>query len=78
MYLKEYKTLSHEYLISFLKGFYKEFSEYELNFIDKLRILRNKISYEGFLVESDYYINKKKDIKNIIEKLKTTVNNELR
>jgi len=77
MYLDGYKTLSHEYLISFLSKFYKNFSEYEINLIDKLRITRNKIAYEGFLVEPDYYINKKKDIIDIIEKLKNTINNKL-
>ncbi|MEK6835965.1 MAG: hypothetical protein AABX55_02995 [Nanoarchaeota archaeon] len=47
MYLNGYKTLSHEYLISFLREFYKEFFEYEINLIDKLRILRNRIAYGG-------------------------------
>ena len=78
MYLNGYKTLSHEYLISFLSKFYKDFSEYEIDLIDKLRITRNKISYEGFLVESDYYLNKRKDIKSIIEKLKQIVINKLK
>ncbi|MEK6907411.1 MAG: hypothetical protein AABW45_02690 [Nanoarchaeota archaeon] len=78
MYLNGYKTLSHEYLISFLNRFYKNFSEYEINLIDKLRITRNKIAYEGFLVESDYYSNKKRDIKSVIEKLKKVINNELK
>ena len=78
MYLNGYKTLSREYLISFLSKFYKDFSEYEIDLIDKLRITRNKISYEGFLVESDYYLNKRKDIKSIIEKLKQIVINKLK
>ena len=78
MYLNGYKTLSHEYLISFLSKFYKDFSEYEIDLIDKLRITRNKISYEGFLVESDYYLNKRKDIKSIIEKLKKIMIDELK
>ncbi|MEK6862932.1 MAG: hypothetical protein AABW57_02090 [Nanoarchaeota archaeon] len=78
MYLNGYKSLSHEYLISFLSKFYKDFSEYEINLIDKLRITRNKIAYEGFLVEPDSYTNKKQDIKNIIEKLKDIINNKLK
>jgi|SRR3989344_6258972 len=77
-YLNGYKTLSHEYLISFLNKFYKDFSEYEINLIDNLRVTRNKIAYEGFLVESEYYLNKKQDIKKVIEKLKETINNELK
>jgi ribonuclease HII len=56
MYLDGYKTLSHEYLISFLSKFYKDFSEYEINLIDKLRITRNKIAYEGYLRR---YLNNK-------------------
>ena len=78
MYLDGYKTLSHEYLISFLSKFYKDFSEYEINLIDKLRITRNKIAYEGFLIEKDYYINKKDDIKRVIEKLKKVLRSKLK
>ena len=78
MYLDGYKTLSHEYLISFLSKFYKDFSEYEINLIDKLRITRNKIAYEGFLIEKDYYINKKNDIKRVIEKLKKVLMSKLK
>ena len=78
MYLDGYKTLSHEYLISFLSKFYKDFSEYEINLIDKLRITRNKIAYEGFLIEKDYYINKKDDIKGVIEKLKKVLMSKLK
>ena len=78
MYLDGYKTLSHEYLISFLSKLYKDFSEYEINLIDKLRITRNKIAYEGFLIEKDYYINKKNDIKRVIEKLKKVLMSKLK
>ena len=78
MHLDGYKTLSHEYLISFLSKFYKDFSEYEINLIDKLRITRNKIAYEGFLIEKDYYINKKDDIKRVIEKLKKVLRSKLK
>lgn len=77
-YLDGYKTLSHEYLISFLSKFYKDFSDYEISLIDKLRITRNKIAYEGFLIEKDYYSNKKEDIKSIIKKLKQILINKLK
>lgn len=72
-----YKTLSHKILIKYLEENYKEFSEFEISFIDKLRVIRNKISYDGFFVESDYLKRNETRIKSIIKKLKEITNKRL-
>ena len=44
MLIDGFKTTYHEALVIYLNKFYKEFDEYETNFIDELRKLRNKIN----------------------------------
>jgi len=46
MSLKGYKPYSHEAIISFLKEFYN-FKEFDINFLNQYRILRNKSIYGG-------------------------------
>ncbi len=46
MSLRGYKPYSHEAIISFLKEFYN-FEEFDLNFFNQYRILRNKSIYGG-------------------------------
>lgn len=68
--LDGYKTLSHKDLIDYIKEEYsKEFSEYEVFLLDELRILRNRISYDGFFVEFSYLKRKEPEIVKIIKKL---------
>lgn len=79
--LDGYKTTgegSHKKLIEYLQQNYKEFTEYEISFIDDLRIIRNKISYDGFFVKEDYLERKSKDILAIAEKLKIITNKKIR
>ena len=45
------KTLSHKDLIDYLKENYKEITSHELSLLDELRVLRNRIAYEGFFIE---------------------------
>ena len=68
-----YKTLSHKNLISYLKIKYKEINSYESELIDKLRIFRNRISYEGFEIQDDYLKINEKSYMQIIKKLKVLV-----
>ncbi|PIU88625.1 hypothetical protein COS64_03250 [archaeon CG06_land_8_20_14_3_00_37_11] len=62
------KTLSHKKLIEQTKEF-KEINEKEYYLMDELRIIRNKINYDGFFVEYDYLERKERDIKTVIKKL---------
>ena len=77
MAIDGYKTLSHEILVGYLKHFYKEFSDYEINFIDELRKLRNNINYRGFFVDEDYLKRNKTIIVNITLKLKNILKGKL-
>ena len=71
-----YKTLSHKDLIDYLKD-YKEFNNFELAILDDLRVLRNRIAYDGFFVESSYLKRNEENIKKIIDKLKGLLNKKL-
>lgn len=73
-----YKTLSHKTLIKYLEKHYKEFTEYEISFMDKLRVIRNKISYDGFFVEPDYLERNEATIKIIMQKLKEIINKKIK
>ena len=65
---KGLKTLSHKMLIEQSKDF-NGINTDEYYLIDELRIIRNKINYDGFFVEYDYLERKEKSIKSIINKL---------
>ena len=64
---------AHKRLIEYLKLNYKQFGGSEISFIDDLRVLRNKIAYDGFFVEKDYLDRKLEDINKIINKLKIII-----
>ncbi|MFH0929503.1 MAG: hypothetical protein V1818_04095 [Candidatus Aenigmatarchaeota archaeon] len=76
MAIRGYKTLSHEILVGYLK-YYKEFSEFEVRFIDQTRILRNNITYKGFFVKKEYWKRNKATILSIVSKLVKVLEKEL-
>ena len=45
-----YKTLSHKDLVDYIKEKYTKFTKYEISVLDDLRVLRNRIAYEGFFI----------------------------
>ncbi|MEK6819609.1 MAG: hypothetical protein AABY03_00215 [Nanoarchaeota archaeon] len=67
--LDGYKTLSHKDLIDYLKK-YSEFELHELSVLDDLRILRNRITYEGFFIDVSYLDRNERLFKGIVKKLK--------
>jgi hypothetical protein len=73
-----YKTLSHKDLIDYIKEKCKEFSQYEISVLDNLRILRNRITYEGFSVEYSYLERNEELFKSVIQKLKENVRKRVR
>ena len=75
--LDGYKTLSHKDLIDYLKEEYAEFSTNEISILHKVRVLRNRIAYEGFLVESNYLYRNEDIFKSAIEKLKKLIKNKV-
>ena len=70
---KTYGEGAHKKLIEYLQTNCKEFNEYEILLIDDLRIIRNKIAYDGFFVNKDYIERKMEDIQKIIGKLKEII-----
>ena len=77
MSIDGYKTLSHEVLIGYIKEFYNEFSEYEIQFMGQLRRIRNKIVYKGFFVQKDYIDRNEKQLKEIIKILRKIIEQKL-
>jgi len=78
--LNGYKTYgegAHKKLIEYIRINYKQLSDYEVSLIDDLRIIRNKIAYDGFFVEKDFIERKTKDILAIISKLKAIIQKEI-
>ncbi len=76
LFLEGYKTLSHKNLINYLKR-YPEFGSNELSILDDLRILRNRITYEGFFVDISYLDRNEQLFKEIIKKLKNFVDKRI-
>ncbi len=78
--LDGYKTAgegAHKRQIEYLESNYKELSKAEVLLIDDLRIIRNKIAYDGFFVEESYVDRKLADIQKVIGKLKGIINEKL-
>ncbi len=73
-----YKTFSHKDLIDYLKERYQEFSMHEISILDDLRILRDRVAYEGFFVEPSYLNRNEAIFKQLIQKLKTLVVKKLK
>lgn len=74
--LDGYKAIgerAHKKQIEYLEKNYTEFSKSYLILIDDLRIIRNKVAYDGFFVKESYVDRKLGDISKIIDKLKGIV-----
>ncbi len=78
--LDGYKTAgegAHKRMIEYLEAGYKEFHGNEISLIDDLRIVRNKIAYDGFFVRADYVERNLAGIREIIRKLKKIISRKL-
>ncbi|MBW3019643.1 hypothetical protein KY329_05695 [Candidatus Woesearchaeota archaeon] len=71
---KTYGDGAHKTAIDYIA---KYLTTEEILFIHHLRILRNRIAYEGFFVTEDFLKRKKKFICKIVNKLRKTVNDKL-
>ncbi len=67
---------AHKNLIDYIKSKY-DLEGHEISLLDELRIIRNKIAYDGFFVTGDYVERKEETIKDIILKLELIVNMKL-
>lgn len=69
------KSDNHECLISYFKNKYKNY-DYEINLIYQLKIIRNRISYDGFFIEKDYLNKNKLEFEHIIDILIKLIKDE--
>ncbi len=60
---------AHKKSIQYIEQNYNEFTKYEIVMLDDLRILRNKVAYDGFFIKKEYIQERIKEILNIINKL---------
>ncbi len=72
-----YKTLSHRDLIEYIKSKCSGFSSHEISLLHDLRVLRNRIAYEGFLIEPSYLERNESFFKEMIQKLRDVVSKKL-
>lgn len=78
--LDGFKTVgegAHKKLIEYLDENYEQFTGYEISLLNDMRVIRNKISYNGFFIADNYLERKLKDILIIISKLKEIINRKL-
>ena len=64
---------AHQELIDYVSKKYK-LTEQTRRFLQQLRDLRNRISYEGFMVKKDFIKSNKEKIEEIIENLLSKLN----
>jgi hypothetical protein len=74
-----YKTLSPKDLIDYLNENYsEEIDASNLSVLDSLRILRNRIAYEGFFIEQSYLNRNQDNFNRIVQKLKHLIGKKLK
>ncbi len=56
---------------------YGEFKGHEISLLDDLRVIRNKIAYNGFFVTDDYLDRRRQDILILIDKLRIIIYKKL-
>ena len=78
LFIDGYKTLSHKDLVDYLKEKYTQFSAHEISNLNDLRMLRNRITYEGYFIEPSYLKRNEQLIKLIVSKLKIIAEEKLK
>jgi hypothetical protein len=73
-----YKTLNDKDLIEYIKEKHKEFNPSEITFLEDLRVLKDRISYEGFFVEPSYLERNEEYFRNMIKKLRGIINQSIK
>ena len=77
MYFEGYKTLSHIYLIHFLSKRY-DFEYGEVQILNNMRKFRHGTVYYGRKESGNFYINHKREINKIVNKLINFVKKKLK
>lgn len=73
MLIEGYKVLNHKDLIEYSAENYRILTKNEISSIDTLRILRNRISYEGYNTDPSYLTRNETRFKGIITKLRAKI-----
>jgi len=77
LFIDGYKTLSHKDLIEYLKERYAAFGTHEIVLLDELRVLRNRVTYEGFSIVPSYLNRNEQVFKAVARKLKELLERKL-
>jgi len=73
-----YKTVSHKDLIEYVSVHHNDiFTGHELTFLNDLRMLRNRIVYEGYNAPCSYLDRNEALFKQIISKCKNVLKNKI-
>lgn len=70
------KSDNHECLISYFKSKYSKY-EYEVSVMYELKIIRNRIAYDGFFVGKEYISKNKLEFEHIAQLLKSLIEKDL-
>lgn len=76
--LKSYGDRAHKRQIEYIRDHYDEISAHDISIIDDLRVVRNRIAYDGFFVEESYIRPKISNLKKIISKLNTIISEKIK
>lgn len=75
--LDGYKSLSHKDLLTYLSEKRSDLSQHEQTLLDDMRILRNRILYDGLTLEPAYLKRNEGQYQQIVRKLKGLVRKRL-
>lgn len=79
LFIDGYRTLSHKDLLEYLESKFKnEFSKSDIELLNRLRVLRNKIVYYGESIEPSYIKRNKKYIFDVIARLFENCENKVK
>jgi hypothetical protein len=80
MLLDGFKTKgegAHKEIIEYIGKNYSSVTQGQIMFLDELRVLRNRISYDGFFIESDFVIRKNEDIIELVRLFKEIIDKKM-
>ena len=69
---------AHKKLIEYVKANYSSLTEYDTELFDALRVIRNKITYDGFFIRPDYLNRNRAAIESLAGKLKEILDKKLK
>ena len=80
MLLDGFKTKgegAHKEIIEYIGKNYSSVTQGQIMFLDELRVLRNRISYDGFFIESDFVKRKNEDIIELVRLFKEIIDKKM-